>query len=89
MNFLSFDDCYTFRALMAAKLESGYTGHVAFDSAGDRLNPDYYIQNVQINNGQKNLEDIGYYADPKVCCSPVKVGAVLCFFYLALGTVDS
>lgn len=85
MYFSSSDDCYTFRALLATKLENGNTGKVAFDSDGDRLNPDYYIQNVKIENGQKKLEDIGYYVDPKVCCSPVKVGTGFVFLLFGIG----
>jgi hypothetical protein len=57
---------FHFRALLNAKLQKGKTGQIAFDSSGDRLNPEYYFQNVQWRNGRKSVEKIGFYGDPKV-----------------------
>ncbi|XP_061169322.1 glutamate [NMDA] receptor subunit 1-like isoform X2 [Saccostrea echinata] len=54
------------KALLDAKLEKGKTGQIAFDSSGDRLNPVYYFQNVQLKNGKPSIENIGFYGNPKV-----------------------
>ncbi|XP_056014065.1 glutamate receptor ionotropic, NMDA 1-like isoform X4 [Ostrea edulis] len=61
------------KALLNAKLQKGKTGQIAFDSSGDRLNPEYYFQNVQWKNGRKSVEKIGFYGDPKIINNALEI----------------
>uniref|UniRef100_A0A8B8AHB9 Glutamate [NMDA] receptor subunit 1 n=1 Tax=Crassostrea virginica TaxID=6565 RepID=A0A8B8AHB9_CRAVI len=61
------------KALLNAKLEKGRTGQIAFDSAGDRLNPVYFFQNIQVVNGRKSAENIGFYGNPKVISNALEI----------------
>ncbi|XP_062566028.1 glutamate [NMDA] receptor subunit 1-like isoform X2 [Saccostrea cucullata] len=61
------------KALLDAKLEKGKTGQIAFDSSGDRLNPVYYFQNVQLKNGKPSIENIGFYGNPKVISNALEI----------------